>query len=333
LTIRIVIDKIRTKLKQKEENMDKGKKLTFMSLFPNSGWEALGEIMRKALSHEGFELEITRATRENRVASVASGNVDFGVNEEHEVWWAYHGRGPFEGHSVPDLRAIAVVAQPAWMPFAVTYETRLTAIEQIKEQKFPLRIYTLHDSIRGRVSSAAFLTERIFEAYGFTLQDIENWGGKHWTGENGGNEAIREHNFDAIIVRAYPGYGALGKLWQEATILNNLRFLPISSKVLDELSKKYHYRRDFMFMPKWLMRGVEENVPTFYLPYKIIFASRHMDEEVAFITAKSLDEHADYFLESYYPSSYNPFIACRQDTEVPFHPGAERYYRSRGYIK
>ncbi len=310
--------------------MAKKKKLTFMALVRDSGWWVLGEIMKKALAHEGFEVEVTWATREQRVASVASGDADFGVNSESEVWCAFNGIGPYEGRAVPDLRAIASVAQPDWFAFAVTYETRLTAIEQIKEQTFPLRIYTPHARMGGRISSKGYLTEQIFEAYGFTLQDIERWGGKHWTAENGGNQAIREHNFDAIIYRAYPGYGPLGKLWQEATILNNLRFLPFASNVLDELSKKLHFRRSFM--PRLLMRGVEENVPTFYSPYKIIYTSRHMDEELAFITAKNLDEHPDYFLDTYYPTSYNSFIAC-QSTGVPLHPGAERYYRSRGYIK
>ncbi len=305
------------------------KKLTFNALYRDSGWWVIGEILGKALAHEGFEVEITWATREQRMASVASGDADFGVNEENEVWWAFHGIGPFEGKAIPDLRAIASVAQPAWFAFAVTYETRLTAIEQIKERKFPLRIYTPHARMGGRISSMAYLTERVFEAYGFTLQDIERWGGKHWTGENDGNQALREHNFDAIIYRTYHG-GPAGKRWQEATILNNLRFLPFASNVLDELSKKYHLRRGFM--PRLLMRGVEENVPTFYFPYKIMFTSKHMDEEIAFITAKSLDEHADYCLETHYPTSFNPVIAC-QDMGVPFHPGAERYYRSRGYMK
>jgi len=310
--------------------MSKGKKLTFMAGTRDSGWWVIGEIMRKALAHEGFEVEVTWDTREQRMASIASGDADFGVREEHEVRWAFHGRGLCEGRAAPDLRAIASFAQPSWMTFAVTYETRLTAIEQIKEQKFPLRIYTPHARMGGRIGSMAYLIDRIFKAYGFTLQDIERWGGKHWTAENGGNQAIREHNFDAIIYRAYPGYGPAGKVWQEATMLNNLRFLSFASDVLDDLSKKYHLRRGFL--PRLLMRGVEENMSTLYFPYKIMFTSRHMDEELAFITAKSLDEHPDYFLETHYPTSYNPFIAC-QDTGVPLHPGAERYYRSRGYIK
>ncbi len=310
--------------------MDKRKKLTFKALMRDSGWWVFGEIVKKALAHEGFEVEVAPAPREKRMASVASGEVDFGVNNESELWWAFHGSAQDEGRAITNLRAIACVGQPTWLAFGVTRETRLTAIEQIKERKFPLRIYTPHARWGGRISSKGYLTDRIFEAYGFTLQDIERWGGKIWTGENGGNEAIRERNFDAIIYKALAGYGPTGKRWQEVTILNNMRFLPFASNILDEFCKKYHLRQGFI--PKGLMRGVEENVPTFFFPYRIIFTSDHMDEELAFLTAKGLDEHSDYFLETHIPTSYNPFTAC-QDTGVPFHPGAERYYRLRGYMK
>ncbi len=321
------------KLKQKEKNMGKGKKLTFMALFDNSGWWVIGEIMGKQMTHEGFEVEITWAPREQRLSKVASGDADFGIVEDTGLYWAFHGIGQDEGQALPDLRVIASVAQVYWLPLAVTYETRLTSIEQIKEQKFPLRIFTQHGfrpGVGGRVGLPAYLIERIFEAYGFTLQDIESWGGKHWTRENGGNEALKEGNFDAIITRAVSGYWPVGRLWYDTTILNNMRFLPIASKVLDELGKKYHVRKGFL--PKFFYRGVEEKVPTFYFPYFAIYTSKHLDEEVAFIAAKSLDGHPEYYLETHYPTVYNPFTAC-QDMGVPFHPGAERYYRSRGYMK
>jgi TRAP transporter TAXI family solute receptor len=315
--------------------MGKGKKLTFYALFRDSGWWVMGEIMKKAMAHEGFEVEISWNTRERRLTDVADGSIDFGIIEETALYWAFHGIAQDEGHAIgADLRAIANVSQVFWLPFAVTHETRLTSIEQIKERKFPLRILTSHATVPGGLGSyrdlPAFLTEKIFEAYGFTLEDIVRWGGKHWTRENGGTQAIREHNFDAILRRATSGYYPASRSWYDATMLNNMRFLPFAQNVLDELGKKYHVRPGFL--PRNFYRGVDEKVPVFYFPYMTIYVSRHMDEELAFTAAKSLDAHPEYYLEVHYPTVYNPHTAC-QDMGVPFHPGAERYYRSRGYIK
>jgi len=79
------------------------------------------------------------------------------------------------------------------------------------------------------------------------------------------------------------------------------------------------------------MRGVDESMPALYFPYRLIYTSKHMDEGLAFTVAKTLDERAEYFFETHYPTSYNPNLAWRAG--IPLHPGAERYYRERGYMK
>jgi TRAP-type uncharacterized transport system substrate-binding protein len=305
------------------------KKLTFMILVRDSGWWTLGEITRQALAHDGFDVELSWAKREERLDLIGNGKADFGVNAGYEVAWAYRGIGIYEGQPITNLRAIASIGHPNWHAVAVTYETRITAIEQIKERQFPLRIYTPHAAFGGRIGSGGFITDRIFEAYGFTLKDIERWGGKVITGEGGGGRALRECNFDAMTYRAYAGFGPGGHRWQEATMFNNLRFLPVAPHLLSELCQKYGLRQGLM--PRLLMRGVEENIPTLYFPNFVIYSSIHLDEELAFLTAKSLDEHNEYFAERYVPFLYNPFRVC-QDTGAPLHPGAERYYRSRGYL-
>ncbi len=43
--------------------MDKRRKLTFKALMRDSGWWVFGEIVKKALAHEGFEVEVGRTGR------------------------------------------------------------------------------------------------------------------------------------------------------------------------------------------------------------------------------------------------------------------------------
>src|SRR5262245_60291409 len=310
--------------------ISKSRKLTFTIGPPNAPIWMLSEVTKRALRHEGFEVELFSGSRTRQFDGIASGEIDFGVIQQHAVLWASRGIGHFQGRPVSSLRAIAYIDSPTWLAFGVTWETRLAAIEEIKDRKFPLRIVTSHETQAGGISNINFVIDRILEAYGFTLYDIKRWGGKQLTSQTDRSRVQRECNFDAMIGQAYAGYGPVGKLWQEATILSNLRFLPIASNILDDLCAKYDLRRGLM--PKLLMRGVDEDVPTFYFGGRVIYTSTHLDEEIAYITAKRLDEHYEYFLEAYMPFCYNPFRACR-DTGAPLHPGAERYYRSRGYLK
>jgi hypothetical protein len=304
--------------------MDKEKKLKFLVFVPNSGWDTLGRITRKALANEGIDVETVRALDEH-IARLARGEADFGTHRDYEVLWAYHGSGPYQGQATPNLRAIACIPEPNWLGFAVKYETRLTAIEQIRERRFPLRIHAPGGGLSGRErSSLGFTIDRVLEAYGFTFEDLRMWGGGLKSGE------IREGNFDAVVYRAYAGAGPVGRLWQEATTLYNVRFLPIKSDILDELGGKFGLRRGVM--PKELFRGMEEDVPTLYSQGRIIYTTTRMDDDLAFLTAKSLDKYSQYFFESWLPISYNPILACH-NTVVPLHPGAERYYRERGYLQ
>ncbi len=305
------------------DKMYGGTKLKFLVFVPDSGWDTIGKVVRKVLAHEGIDVELVWTTGEEKNARLVRGEADFTVARE-DLSWAYHGTAEYEGQPHPNLRAIACIAEPNWLGLAVTYETRLTAIEQIRERKFPLRI-PAHDAGRGgRRVSLGFTIDRLFEAYGFTLQDLEAWGGGLKSG------AIREGNFDAVVYRAYAGSGPVGRMWQEVTVLNNMRFLPIRSDILDEFESKHGLPRGVM--PKALFRGMEGDIPTMYSRGRVMYATTRMDDDLAFLIAKSLDEHSEYFLETHLPLSYNPNLACR-DTKAPLHPGAERYYRSRGYLK
>jgi|RhiMetdeSRZDD1v2_1073273.scaffolds.fasta_scaffold141260_2 uncharacterized protein len=307
------------------------KKLIFALVAQNAPWWMLGEATKKSLAQHGFEVEVSSSGgRIQQYERVLSGEAAFGANQQHALYWAYHGTGYYEGRAMPRLRAIARLDSPTWLGFAVTYESRLTSIEQIRDCHYPLRIVASHGSYIGGIGSINFVIDRIFEAYGFSLEDLLRSGAKLWTSQLDRGRVQREHNFDVMLGQVYAGFGPVGKLWQEATILNNLRFLPVTSDILDNVCKKYDLQRGLI--PKLLLRGVDDDIPTIFFSSRVIFTTVDLDEELAFLTAKSLDEHCEYFLEGYIPFSYNPFRACR-DTGAPLHPGAEKYYRSRGYLK
>jgi uncharacterized protein len=311
--------------------MKSDQKLTFAVLTRDSGWWTLAEVTQKILAHEGLEVELVVAPREDRIARVDRGEFDFGANARFELDFAYNGTGPESGQQLRNIRAIASIHEANWWAFAVTRETRLISIEQIKERQFPLRIYGPYAPLGGgsKLSSEVFFFDRIFEEYLFSRADIESWGGKILHANNGGNETFREHNFDAIFMRAYPGSGPVGRRWQEASNFNNLRFLRIREDILEKISAELGLTLGVM--PGRLLRGMEEDILTIYEPYRSIFVHAGMPDEMAFLTAKSFDEHSLYFLQTHLPLAYSPLMACR-NTGIPLHPGAEEYYRSKGYL-
>src|SRR5688572_32823356 len=104
--------------------------------------------------------------------AVMSGEIDLGVfNPSAYLTMAVRGTGPFP-KPLP-LRAIGVMPSLDWQVFAVAGRYNLPSIAAIAEQKIPL-----HISVRADASnSTRFVVDEVLGAYGFSLADVESWGG------------------------------------------------------------------------------------------------------------------------------------------------------------
>ena len=86
---------------------------------------------------------------------------------------AYLGCG-FYKKKIP-LRAIGVF--PTWdrLIFAVSKDSGIQSIKDIKKQKCPLRVSTRR---RGKLQTTLYVIEEVLKAYGIRLADLERWGGQ-----------------------------------------------------------------------------------------------------------------------------------------------------------
>jgi TRAP transporter TAXI family solute receptor len=304
------------------------RKLTFALVVRNAPWWNVGIITQKILANYQYEVDLTQSRSEDhQIERVASGDAQIGIVADFMANWAFNGTSHYQGRPRPELRAIAFVDQPMWMGFAVKRDTHIKSFEDIRDRQFPLRLYTYKGSeITGGI---AFVIEEVLKAYDISVEKIEQWGGHIWTDLNGGKEAVRDGNFDAFFKHVYPTYGPVGKAWQEATILNNLRFLAIKDEVLTAVTKRHRLRPGILL--NTLLKGVDADVPAIFLKGHTIYVSERLDDETAYLIASSYCKHSDEFLMRYVPFGYNPLVACR-DAAIPLHPGAERFYRENRYL-
>jgi TRAP transporter TAXI family solute receptor len=302
--------------------------LSFALVIPNAPWWNLGIVTKQIMKTHGYDVELSQSKSEDlQIKRVADGDADIGVNTEYMALWSFNGTGHYKGQPKPNLRAIAYIAEPCWFGFAVTRETRITSFEQMLKMRFPLRLYTYRgDEITG---STAFVIREVLRGYDITLEQIEEWGGHIWTDLNGGKEAVRDGNFDAFFKHAYPAYGPVGMMWQQASIRSNLRFLPVRDDILADLTARHGLSRGLL--PNTLMRGADTDVPTVHIKGHIIYVTDKFDEKLAYLMAKAYCEQSDVFMSRYVRFGYNPLTACN-DVTIPLHPGAERFYREAGFL-
>src|SRR4029077_2626443 len=94
------------------------------------------------------------------------------INPSSFLTMAYRGTGPYT--QAWPVRALAVMPSEDRMGFAVASSAGVSSLAQIREKKVPLKI-----SVRRNLAHATrFLIDQVLEAEGFSLKDVESWGGK-----------------------------------------------------------------------------------------------------------------------------------------------------------
>ena len=239
---------------------------------------------------------------------------------------AYLGRG-FYKKRIP-LRAIGVF--PTWdrLIFAVRKDTGITALEQIKQQKYPLRISTRR---RGKLATTIYAIEEVLKAYGMSYREIEKWGGTIIEAPNPSGperrDAILSGKADAVFDEGV-------KSWGPTALNAGMRFLPINDSAVRHMAK--------LGFPSAMLTGkhyakLERDIRCVDFSGWTYFCHADLQDRVAYQMARAVDLcykqiPVDHFDKR--PMTMREF--CRGgeagQLNIPLHPGAKKYFREKGYI-
>src|SRR4051794_10605730 len=247
------------------------------------------------------------------------------INPSGPLTMAYRGKGPFT-EPVP-VRAITVIPSTDWLGFAVKESTGIQSLADVKAKKYPLKV-----SIRAQMGHSTHLyIDTVLAAYGFSLKDLESWGGKvsydvgmPWSPDRTGKAASGE--VDAIFDEALTRFVAV------ATELG-LRFLPLEEPILKEMEDA-GFRRKMLTRKQFPM--LKEDVPCLDFSGWPVFTRADVPEEFIYDFCKALDKKkAEIPYQEPGPLPLERMWRSSDDTplDVPLHPGAERYWREAGYMK
>ena len=297
-------------------------------------------------SRVGYALKLslttTRSQHENGVSlsfaadgfrelrAVAEGKISVAwINPSVAATLAFKGKGPFS-KPLP-IRTLAVFPSYDVVGFAVRASTAISSLAEIKQKKYPFRLSTGQTTKRALSHSPTMFTvTAVMKAAGFTLADIKKWGGKIQSVSRPSHPdrraAIEDGTIDAIFDEGI-------KSWGQTAVDQGFRYLPVEGMVLDRLTAM-GYRRSVV--PKSRLRGMTEDVNTVDFSGWPMVVRADMAEEVAYALCEAIAARKDLIpTDNYKPLDLSQL--CADDEEaprgIPFHPGAERFYREKGYLK
>lgn len=317
------------------------KRPVFGASCPTCPWGVIADAVKEAMKPAGQDVQICYScggpARSVRLVADGSnamppanptpdarptpeGKLDFGATGAELLRYAYLGIHDFaqdkEGPR-KQLRLLANIQTPTYYMIAVDPKSGITDLRQIAEKKMPVKLVA-----RGGVTEG--INVAFLKYYGLSEAAIKSFGGTASGSYARGSEVDLVIGWAALLNA--PEYA----VWYDAPQQHDFKYLEMPADLRAALAKEFYLQEHAA--PLGLLRGVDRSINTVSRNGTVVYGRADMPDAFAYAVAKALDEHKDALQWGIMPFSYNSATVWKL-YEVPLHPGAEKYYRERGYLR
>ena len=309
--------------------------LTWTAGAVGGGWYAISGGMAELLREKaGLNIKVIPGGGTQNPVLVEKGDAELGMGLPPLLGAAQRGEDPYPGQKMEHLRALAGNMSLNTFHFYVAADSpyaRMT-MDEIFRGKKPIRL-----AISKPGSSDVWVFEKVMEFYGFcqpgrTADCYKTWeaaGARFFRGsysEQAG--AFKDRNVDGTFTfLALPGASIT-----EASVGRELRLLAFPKPLLEYLGK--FGLGEGVIPPGTYPKAASGNEPVVSATMgTTITVNTKMANDLAYTITKTLNENVDRVrkihgsLADYDPAKGYLYLG------VALHPGAERYYREKGYLK
>ncbi len=259
--------------------------------------------------------------------AVARGELEIAiVNPSALLTQAYRGTGLFN-KPLP-LRIVA--NYPSWDRFVLMFHPRvgINSLADIKEKRMPLRISTREDATH---STRVFI-DQMLGLYGFSLADIESWGGSLQLNGGPGDprrmEAMRAGSVDAVFDEGIT-------TWFNQALADGYEPFTLDDDAFRSLSE-IGWRR--VVMSAGIYSNLKQDYPCIDYGGWPLYARESLSEEDAYKVVEAIAARVDQ-CQWDEDNPWAPFAgvgSLGEETpssprDVPLHPGSVRWFKEHGF--
>ncbi|MCE5973832.1 TAXI family TRAP transporter solute-binding subunit [Sinirhodobacter sp. WL0062] len=256
---------------------------------------------------------------------VQQGKAEIALSNVATAKWAYEGNPVYEGASAPDIRSlvgglnnvyIGVMATQSFIDAAGT-----TDLAEIIKSGKGFRLL-----LKPTGSSSVPAAELILQADGSSFEALKASGGDViQVAESQIADSIRNGNADIYVDTMIKGHPTI----TEVNLTADTVFLDIPQEGLDLLAANGLTPGKY---GPWFDDQKAENTGANL--GTVLIANASLSDDTAYLITKTLIENAAELGEAHAAwKAFDPKTAfLPENTGVPLHPGAERYYREIGLI-
>ncbi len=278
----------------------------------------VGGMIANAVSQPGRIVVTAQASNGSlaNVNGIASGSVESGFSQSDVATWAYTGTGTFDGKpKVAGLRMIANL-YPESVHVVVKKGAGIRSVADLKGKRVAL----------DEPGSGTLINARmILAAYGVKESEIK----AEYIKPNQAGDKLKDGALDAFFFVGGTPAGAIAELAAGGT---GIELLPVDGAAADELRKLSPF-----FAPETIAADTYKGVAavrTLALGAQWVTSDKADADVVYAITKALFSDATQQTLKSGHAKG--AFITKENAVKgvgIPFHPGAERFYKEAGLIK
>jgi TRAP transporter TAXI family solute receptor len=273
---------------------------------------AIAQILNTNIDGMNITAQATGASKEN-IRLVGRGEAELAIVQNDVMDYALYGVELFEGEKIETFSTVATL-YPEIVQIVVARDSRIRSISDMRG-----RNVSVGDAGSGVEANA----KQILEAYGLTFNDIN----ARRLSFRESASALKDRQIEAFFVTA----GIPNAAIQEIAMIGGVNLLSIDDAAMHKLVEKYKFYTSYA-ISKETYNGMTNDVMTVAVKATLI-ANNNLAEKTVYDITKTLFEKQSVLAQSHAKGNELSLKEAVLGVSVPFHPGAEKYFREVGVIK
>jgi uncharacterized protein len=297
--------------------------------YPRTMVEGLNAVARDA--YPGSSVSFKPNSPGGGVLAIAEGQADFTATATGtEIRLANEGQAPYQKPLKGKFSYVMQLYDNQFIHFLMTKEwadaNGIKSWADIAAKKPKIRLAINRPDNPQTTIGGPY---EVMKAYGFTINDIEKWGGSYVLGNSAiGLDAITDGKADMFMNARNLGDSLVKEIASKRALL----WIDGDMAHFDKAAATFHNKADMV--PKGTYPFMEKDGPTVRM-WVSLLAGSHVSDEVVYKYVKAIAEN-EARVQAIGGSLKTSFTTAKMATNaasLPYHPGALRYYKEKGLVK
>jgi TRAP transporter TAXI family solute receptor len=273
---------------------------------------AMAQIFNSKIENMNVTAQATGASVEN-LKLIGKKEAELAIVQNDMTDYAYNGTETFKDGKIENVRAIATM-YPEVIQIVASADSGIGTIADIKGKKF---------SVGAPGSGVEANARQILDVLGMTYNDFS----ANYLSFSESADSLKDKHIDGFLFMS----GIPNAAIQDTATTSSLSFVSIPDDVIKNLTTKYPFFTEFI-IPAGTYKGQDADVKTVAAKATLVVGSE-VSEKVVYDLTKALFENQAELATAHAKGKELKLEDAVQGISVPFHAGAEKYYKEVGAIK